>query len=199
MSDYKPQRIGANPPQAVASLRSDASEAVLSACGVPVSLVTDADGTSQREAWRRFIMGSVEPLLGMVVVELEAKLETRVTFDLSKLWAHDLAISSPVVVEPYPTTVIRGFEGGSERRKGRYVRGRDLAGYHPMGIGRSLAAAIAPCRSMAGGTSRAARAPVTRSALRSRVPALTAPPVAGFLTIRPVHRRPGWRFMGPAL
>ena len=36
-------------------------------------------------------MGSVEPLLAIVGQELEAKLETRVSFDLSALWAHDLA------------------------------------------------------------------------------------------------------------
>ena len=46
---------------------------------------------SQREAWRRFVMGSVEPLLGIVGEEVEAKLETRVSFDLSRLWAHDVA------------------------------------------------------------------------------------------------------------
>ena len=63
---------------------------VLSACGVPVSLATDADGTSQRESWRRFIMGAVEPLLELVVEELERKLETDIDFDLSGLWAHDL-------------------------------------------------------------------------------------------------------------
>ena len=90
-SDYKPQRLGAAVPESSVSLRTDASMAVLSACGVPVSLVTDADGTSQREAWRRFVMGSVEPLLEIVAQEIEAKLETRVTFDLSRLWAHDLA------------------------------------------------------------------------------------------------------------
>ena len=91
MSDYKPQRFGANPPATLPSLRTEAGLSVLSACGVPVSLVTDADGTSQREAWRRFVMGAVEPLLGIVAQEVEAKLETRVTFDLSRLWAHDLA------------------------------------------------------------------------------------------------------------
>ena len=91
MADYKPQRFGANPPATLPSLRTEAGMSVLSACGVPASLVTDADGTSQREAWRRFIMGSIEPLLAMLVVEIEAKLETRVSFDLSSLWAHDLA------------------------------------------------------------------------------------------------------------
>ena len=91
MSDYKPQRFGADPPASLPSLRTEAGLSVLSACGVPVSLVTDADGTSQREAWRRFVMGAVEPLLGIVAQEVEAKLETRVSFDLSSLWAHDLA------------------------------------------------------------------------------------------------------------
>ena len=89
--DWVPQRIGAHPPESLATLRSDAAMAVLSACAVPVSLVTDADGTSQREAWRRFVMGAVEPLLEVVAQEIETKLETRVAFDLSRLWAHDLA------------------------------------------------------------------------------------------------------------
>ena len=90
-ADYKPQRFGASPPASLPSLRTEAGMSVLSACGVPVSLVTDADGTSQREAWRRFVMGAVEPLLNLVAEEVAAKLETRVTFDLSGLWAHDLA------------------------------------------------------------------------------------------------------------
>ena len=51
--DYEPKRLGANPPVSLATLRSDAAQAVLSACGVPVELVTSGDGTGQREAWRR--------------------------------------------------------------------------------------------------------------------------------------------------
>ena len=90
-ADFKPQRFGANPPATLPSLRSEAGASVLSACGVPVSLVTDADGTSQREAWRRFVMGSVEPLLETVKVEIEAKLEVSVSFSLDRLWAHDIA------------------------------------------------------------------------------------------------------------
>ena len=91
MQDYRPQRIGADPPATLPSLRTDAALSVLSACGVPVSLATDSDGTSQREAWRRFVMGAVEPLLETVGMEVAAKLETRVTFNLDRLWAHDLA------------------------------------------------------------------------------------------------------------
>ena len=89
-SDWKPSRLGAHPPDVLRGLRSEAGMSILSACGVPVSLATDADGTSQRESWRRFVMGAVEPLLEIVKAELEKKLETKISFDLSGLWAHDL-------------------------------------------------------------------------------------------------------------
>lgn len=89
-SDWKASRLGAHPPDVLRGLRSEAGMAVLSACSVPVSLATDADGTSQRESWRRFVMGAVEPLLEIVKEELEAKLESTISFDLTNLWAHDL-------------------------------------------------------------------------------------------------------------
>ena len=76
----------------VVDLMDKSALAVLNACGVPVSLATDADGTSQRESWRRFVMGSVEPIANIVAEELSRKLETPgLTFDFSALWAHDLA------------------------------------------------------------------------------------------------------------
>ena len=89
-SDWKPSRIGANPPETLRFLRSEAGMSVLSACGVPVSLAMDSDGTAARESWRRFVMGAVEPLLEIVREELERKLESTISFDLSGLWAHDL-------------------------------------------------------------------------------------------------------------
>ena len=65
-------------------------EAVLSACGVPVSLVTDADGTSQSEAYRRWYATSVAALGDLVATELSAKLETEIGLDFTHLYAHDL-------------------------------------------------------------------------------------------------------------
>ena len=65
---------------------------VLDACGVPRALAESADGTAAREGWRRFVMGSVEPLLKIVAQELSDKLDTpALAFDRSSLWAHDLA------------------------------------------------------------------------------------------------------------
>ena len=93
MSDWKQQRIGADPPAPLISLRDDASMAVMHACGVPATLImANSDGTAQRESWRRFVMGSVEPVARMVALELAAKLDTPgLHFNFSSLWAHDLA------------------------------------------------------------------------------------------------------------
>ena len=90
--DYQPQRLGANPPASLATLRSDAAQAVLSACGVPVELVTPGDGTGQREAWRRFLHGCVQPLAACVATELAAKLDTpTLSLSFDKLFASDLS------------------------------------------------------------------------------------------------------------
>ena len=91
-SDWKPRRVGAEPPATLQGLRGDSFGAVLAACGVPPSLVTDADGTAQREAFRRFLTTSLEPLGELVAAEIGAKLETpglRLRFEST--YAHDLA------------------------------------------------------------------------------------------------------------
>ena len=90
-SDWVSRRMGADPPAGVIETYGLSAKAVLNACGVPVSLMTDADGTSQREAWRRFAMGSLEPTARMVAEELGRKLDTPdLTLDFSDLWARDL-------------------------------------------------------------------------------------------------------------
>ena len=91
MSDWKPNRFGANPPATLEALRSSVGLAVLSACGVPQSLGTDADGTSQRESWRRFVLGSVAALGRLMASELKAKLDTEVSFTFGSLYASDLS------------------------------------------------------------------------------------------------------------
>ena len=91
-SDWQPKRIGANPPAVLPTLRADVFGAVLNACGVPVSLATDADGTSQRESFRRFLTTGLEPVGELVAEELAAKLDTPgVRFDFTGTYAHDLA------------------------------------------------------------------------------------------------------------
>ena len=91
LKDWESQRYGFNAPDVMQVLNASVGQDILSCCGVPVSLFTDSDGTSQRESWRRFVMGSVESVARLVEAELSAKLETPVKLDFQNLWAHDLA------------------------------------------------------------------------------------------------------------
>ena len=56
---------------------------MVAACRSNVSLFTDADGTAQREALRRWHMGTVVPLAALLEAELRAKLDDglRLSFD----------------------------------------------------------------------------------------------------------------------
>ena len=92
-SDWKAHRIGANPPAALNEIRTAAAMSVFGACGVPPSLfMLPADGTGQREAWRRFLHGSVSPVARMVADELRLKLEIPdLTLSFDSLYAADLS------------------------------------------------------------------------------------------------------------
>ena len=59
---------------------------------VSADLFTHGDAAGQRESWRRFLHGSVQPLGDLLAVELAGKLEAlglRLTFD--RLVASDLS------------------------------------------------------------------------------------------------------------
>ena len=82
--DWVASRLGPNPPESMVALRSDAFQAVLAATGTPPALFTDSDGTSQREAVRRWHANVVLPMAGMLQTELREKLEApdlTLTFD----------------------------------------------------------------------------------------------------------------------
>ena len=77
--DWKQSRLGPSPPEIMAMLRRDAFAHVLAATGTPPALFVDnADGTAQREAIRRWHLGTVLPLAKLIEHELTKKLETEV-------------------------------------------------------------------------------------------------------------------------
>ena len=89
--DWQPKRIGADPPDVLAKLRTDAGHAVLAACGVPVELIDKGDGSGQKEAWRRFVLGTVAPMAATVAAECRAKLDApALAFDFDDLRASDV-------------------------------------------------------------------------------------------------------------
>ena len=91
--DWVPSRLGADPPDALPTLRSDAALSVLGACGVPPSLAStvSSDGTAQRESWRRFLHGSVQPLSLLIAEELSEKLDVPgLKLSFERIMASDL-------------------------------------------------------------------------------------------------------------
>ena len=69
---------------------------VLAATGTPPSLFTDSDGTSQREAVRRWHLNTVLPLAKLLEHELTTKLETEVRLKFDT-YALDMVSRATVV------------------------------------------------------------------------------------------------------
>ena len=82
--DWQANRLGPNPPEALAMIRKDSFAHVLAACGCSPALFDDSDGTSKREALRQWHLSTVQPLARLLETELSKKLETsvRLRFDL---------------------------------------------------------------------------------------------------------------------
>ena len=89
--DWQPRRIGANPPAAEISMHQTATSEVLAACGVPVALFAEGEGTAAREGFRRFLHSTIQPLGRIVSGELSAKLDTPVSLGFDALFAADLS------------------------------------------------------------------------------------------------------------
>ena len=76
--DWRADRLGPSPPDAMATIRKSVFEHVLAACGVPPSLFVDSDGTAQREGLRRWHLGTVLPIARMIEHELSGKLDAEI-------------------------------------------------------------------------------------------------------------------------
>ena len=88
--DYELVRMGADIPQGNVDLYTRATEAALAACGYPVQLIQKADGTAQREAWRRYLHGTVAPIGRIVAAEAE-RVGLAIDLDWDQLFASDIS------------------------------------------------------------------------------------------------------------
>ena len=98
--DWMPQRLGADPPMALVTLRQQVECTVLACFGVPAPLgpMGVNDGTAQREAARRLWTLTVQPLAAMIAEELTRVLEQPVTLDYGQpSGAADLAARARAV------------------------------------------------------------------------------------------------------
>ena len=90
--DWEQRRIGFDPSRESGPIQEAATMAVLSACGIPPSLVSEkAEGTGQREAFRRFLNLTLMPLGAIVASELSEKLDVPVELNFDRLMASDLS------------------------------------------------------------------------------------------------------------
>ncbi|MDE0658055.1 MAG: hypothetical protein OXI79_00235 [Gammaproteobacteria bacterium] len=87
--DFQLSRMGPDYPDSSVNLYAVARDTTLAACGYPVQLVTNSDGTAQREAWRRYLHGTVSPLARVVTeAAAGAGLDLELSFDA--LFASDI-------------------------------------------------------------------------------------------------------------
>ena len=87
----EPARMGPAPDDTFAdALRSAVGRDICASFGVPVALFAErGDGAGQREAWRRFWLGTVQPLALLVQAECKAKLDPSAIVTLDALRAAD--------------------------------------------------------------------------------------------------------------
>ncbi len=90
--DWQQRRLGMNPPAGEIDLRNGTAVSVLMACGIPPSLVTTpADGGAQREALRRFLHVTIEPVARIVSQGLSGALDANLRLGFTALQASDVA------------------------------------------------------------------------------------------------------------
>ena len=88
-AEYRLVRLGPDVPAGNVTLFTAAREAVMAACGYPVQLAQDSDGTAQREAWRRYLHGTVAPL-GRLLAAEAARIGLPVEIGFDQLFASDI-------------------------------------------------------------------------------------------------------------
>lgn len=89
-------RMGPQPPDAMSKIMEQSFMSVLAATGTPPSLFTDSDGTSQREAVRRWHQNVIVPHAKILEHELTMKLETQVKLKFDS-YALDMVSRAQVI------------------------------------------------------------------------------------------------------
>ena len=88
--DWESRRLGAAPGAALIEQAALASRGIYAACGIPLALVDESEGTGQREGFRRLMHATIVPLGRIVAEELSAKFETEIGLNFDSLFAADL-------------------------------------------------------------------------------------------------------------
>ena len=92
MNRLSVEPVQPDPSQGHLTLRRDAALELIEAAGVPSALADPrAEANGQREAFRRFVHGTIEPMARIVEAEMAAKAGLSCALDFGSLFAADLA------------------------------------------------------------------------------------------------------------
>ena len=89
--DWEGRRLGAAPGAALIQQADLASREVYAACGIPLGVMIDTEGTGQRESFRRLLHSTIMPLGRIVAEELSNKFEADISLGFDALFAADLS------------------------------------------------------------------------------------------------------------
>ena len=91
MRDWKAERFGPAPPDSMATVRDCVERSIYAATGIPAPLVSDrGDGTAGREALRRLVATTLQPLGRIIAAELRAKLHPGAELAFGSIAAADI-------------------------------------------------------------------------------------------------------------
>lgn len=88
--EWKPTRIGPQPPSEQITLREQVAVTVLAAAGVPAGLILADTETGMRESWRRFLFSTVGPIGRQLSAELARVTGRASPVGFDNLFASDL-------------------------------------------------------------------------------------------------------------
>lgn len=92
-SSLEPRRIGPEPDRAMVDLRTQMVAEIFGVCGCPAELfgIGSQEGSSAREAMRRWLHSTLLPWAEIVSEELSVKLDRQVSLGFDRLMASDLS------------------------------------------------------------------------------------------------------------
>ena len=90
--DWVSRRFGFSPPLPMVELRTRAELSVLACAGVPVTVLSQSDGTAKKEDFRRFLHLTLQPVGRIIAQQIGDALGVEgLSFDFSGIGAADIA------------------------------------------------------------------------------------------------------------
>ena len=89
--DFRPHRVGGNPPQSSIMLRRQVEESILASCGVPQSALGGSDSGAAREQFRQFLHVTIQPIANKLAHTISETFDADIRFNFDSLFAGDLS------------------------------------------------------------------------------------------------------------